>query len=44
MYNNKNYVYNLKQCVVFTMYILLNELRKREKEKICSSGISENGG
>lgn len=33
MYNNKNYVYNLKQSVVFTMYILLNELRKREKGK-----------
>lgn len=33
MYNNKNYVYNLKQSVVFTMYIFLNKLRKREKGK-----------
>lgn len=44
MYNNKMYVYNLKQKVVFTIYILLNKLRKREKGKIRSSGISENGG
>lgn len=33
MYNNKNYIYNLKQSVVFTIHILLKKLRKREKGK-----------
>lgn len=30
---NKNYVYNLKQSVVFTNHIILDKLRKREKWK-----------
>jgi len=33
MYNNKNYVYNLKHSVVFTIHIFLNNLREREKGK-----------
>lgn len=33
MYINKNYVYNLKQSVVYTIHIHLNKLRERERGK-----------